>query len=225
MIRLSLFLCALCLVPGTASAQETFGQVSFLNATSRPALQLTIGGDTLGSDAGLGPGDFDGPYEFVARPYAIELKDAESGEVLADISLELGDETELVLIAHPSLPRDEPDGGSGGSGIELLVLSRDELFTAGEEPALLLISFLPEEESEFTFGEETRTWPFGERIRIEGWPLEVIEARDPEGEWETFLEWSPERAEFERYQVLAIFPGPGGTPMLVRHIFFFNDAR
>ncbi|MEM6916744.1 MAG: hypothetical protein AAF491_09285 [Verrucomicrobiota bacterium] len=220
MIRISVALCLLLAAPEPARSQETFGQVNFINASPHSALQLTIGGDTLGSDIGLRPGDFDGPYEFIARPYTIELIDAESGDVLAKTSIDLGDESELVFIAHPSPPEEETDNGD----LDLLVLSRDELFEADEEPGLLFISFLSDAEASFTFGGETRSWPFGEQIRIEGWPLEEIEAKDPEGEWGAFLEWSSDRAEFERYQVLAIFPGPDEIPLLTRHVFFFDEA-
>lgn len=224
MIRIFVALCLLFAAPALARSQETFGQVSFLNASPHLALKLTIGDDSLGSDVGLSPGDFDGPYQFVARPYSIELIDAESGNVLAKASINLGNESELVFIAHPSPPEEESDEGEEDGGLDLLVLSRDKLFQANEEPGLLLISFLAESEASFTFGDQTRTWPFGEQIPIEGWPLDIIEAKDPEGAWEAFLEWSPDRAEFERYQVLTIFPGPDGSPLLARHVFFFDEA-
>jgi|GEM_PF-6542871 len=206
------------LAPVAAFTEDTFGQVTFINATALPGVQLTIDSDYLGSEAGLGPAEFDGPYVFTSGPYGVALKETGSGTIHARSTIDLTSGCELLIVAHQVWAGESGEEPTFG----LQVFSRDELYQPSDEATLHVISYLPEHLATFVFNDERAEWAFGSLEAIADWPRGKIEAKGGDGEWEAFLEWSRDRAEFEKHQIVIVFSGPA-QPLLARHVFFFDE--
>lgn len=195
------------LIGGRGLGDDSFGMVVFINASPIEGVNLLLGDSEMGSNYGLAPGDFDGPYTFKKGNYELSLQLED--EKLASASLELPAGGEVLVIAIAG----ETEGGSG-----LIMVSKTDVSPPGEEPCLFVLSLLPEEKGEFSLGGDGRNWQRGIPVLAEHWDQSSMRA---EGDgWSAEVEWSRDRAEEEVHQLAILFEVPEGRPMMARHVFF-----
>ncbi len=194
--------------------EDSFGSIVFINATDLDRVGLSVHTDILGSSEGLEPAQFDGPYSFVEGTYDAEL--IRNGQVIATARVELPPGEEVVVIAakKPGGGEDDPDR------YELHQIKKTAVKSAPDNaPVIHVLSFLEGEYANFSFGEDSATWPHGKLTRVNDWVQSEIKLLGALG-WEVELEWSRDRAEEEIRQILIVFMGPDSTPMATRHVFW-----
>lgn len=208
-LALSLF------VGGRGLGNDSFGMVVFINASPYEGVNLLLGNSELGSNYGLAPGDFDGPYTFKKGNYELRLKLAD--KELAAASLDLPAEGEVLIIAFTGENGEAATARDGGAA-RLFIVNKSDLKPPGDDHCLFVLSFLPEEKGEFSLGGDLRIWKRGQPVLADNWDQSSMRA---EGNgWNAEVEWSRERAEEEAHQIAILFEGPEGRPMMARHVFF-----
>lgn len=203
-------------VGGRGIGNDSFGTVVFINASPYEGVNLMLGDSELGSNYGLPPGDFDGPYTFKKGSYELRLK--RTDEMLASGTVDLPAGGEVLIIATGGAA-----GGTSGGGepAQLIIVNKSDVAAPGNDPCLFVLSFLPEEKGEFSLGGDLRFWKRGTPVLADQWDQSSMRA---EGDgWTAEVEWSRDRAEEEAHQVAILFEGPEERPMMARHVFFSVD--